>query len=282
MVSERPGEIGGIEDGDDGGRRAAADRDSDCAVDGDGRGRGDEDEDEDEDEAVMRWAGRGFVKHHGGQQLQLQPQAAARPQPGPRPSQGRPLLSNSPRQPASDSLTLAQQLSAPFHRHFSHLHHHPVHKTSSSPLSSAARLLIATLSSPSVLAPAPPRPYPILHRDFACLASASSSSRRSLPCNGFLVLQRRGRPLPCRQEDWRGFLWCHLRGHQPAQSTAGRHQVCMSAALLYHLLCHGSPECLSRFLPTACLPNTNGTVHRNLGNPTRLSFEMNTERTRFS
>lgn len=38
-------------------------------------------------------------------------------------------------------------------------------------------------------------------------------------------LQRRRRPLPRRQEDRRGLLRRHLRGHQPAQPAAGCHQV---------------------------------------------------------
>lgn len=60
------------------------------------------------------------------------------------------------------------------------------------------------------------------HHDHICDLTRPARPRHH-PQHVVFIIQRRRRALPRRQEDWRGFFWCHLRGHQPVEQHPGRH-----------------------------------------------------------
>ena len=44
--------------------------------------------------------------------------------------------------------------------------------------------------------------------------------------DGFVFVKCRRCPLPCGEEDWRGFIRCHFRGNQSVEQPASCHQIC--------------------------------------------------------
>lgn len=72
-------------------------------------------------------------------------------------------------------------------------------------------------TSPPSLSSRPHTTVALSHRrPGACLRSLS---------HGLILFQRRRRALSRREENWRGLIRCHLRGDEPPQQPAGRHQI---------------------------------------------------------
>lgn len=55
--------------------------------------------------------------------------------------------------------------------------------------------------------------------------------------HGFIVIKRRRRPLPSRQEDRRGLFWCHFRRYQSFEQPASCHQICKSCIVHFPVSC---------------------------------------------
>jgi hypothetical protein len=73
----------------------------------------------------------------------------------------------------------------------------------------------------SAVWPRPSSALPVLLPGWSSRAGSSP-----LLSHGLVVVQRRRRALPRRQEDWRRLVRRAVRRHQPAQQPAGCHQVC--------------------------------------------------------
>jgi hypothetical protein len=79
------------------------------------------------------------------------------------------------------------------------------------------------------------RPFisiPSAHRSIAQLRARPRAAKNR--AHVVLVLERRRCPLPRGQEDRRGLVRCHIRGHEPAEQPAGRHQIRTSFPIPSH------------------------------------------------